>query len=58
MESPFESLPREAGMPIMRSTGCVVGGHIWTFAGVRETGQPQPWETCDCGLMTWEQANE
>jgi hypothetical protein len=47
----------EAGLPIMRSTGCLVGAHMWLHAG---RSGPYPfvvhkYDRCLCGLMSWDE---
>ena len=44
------------GAPILRDTGCRVGGHTWltTSSGERHA-LPEPHHRCQCGLYAWEE---
>ena len=42
---------KERGMPIARTTGCRVGGHVWTWTG--PTDAPAEGALCECRMYTW-----
>ena len=43
----------EAGMKILKETGCQVGNHVWTWAHTEASKEPPPFLMCSCGLLPY-----
>lgn len=60
MNTAMTTKPIEQGWPIMRRTACHVGQHVFSWTGIDrdENVPPDKLMRCDCGALTWENANE